>query len=193
MGVNGHAMGTGAPERPQGLIRFFDRLVRRALGDLRLPADGFADYLASLLARFARADQLYAIRDARGRRIDSVVGLRLEAERAWDFAAPDFDPFRERRIRQQIGDYTLFMTGVFREHVERQAATALYVREGREAYRVVADFERSALHREARLFAALAQEFERYAGALSYMKRVYLRPAGTPAPLWPLLRLLADW
>ena len=114
MGSERQAMGTGAPERPQGLIRFFDRLVRRALGDLRLPTDGLADYLASLLARFARTDQLYAIRDARGRRIDSVVGLRLEAERAWDFAAPDFDPFRERRIRQQIGDYTLFMTGVFR-------------------------------------------------------------------------------
>jgi len=32
-------------------------------------------------------------------------------------------------------DYTLFMTGVFREHVERLAVTGYYQHEGRRAYR----------------------------------------------------------
>jgi hypothetical protein len=185
-------MATRDPVRLHGLAGFFDCLVRRALGDLRVPGEGLAPYLALLLARFPRTDQLYALRDAAGRRIDSVVGLRLEAERAWAFDAPDFDPFRERRVRQHIGDYTLFMTGVFREHIERQSATGFYVREGRRAYQAVADFERSALRPEARLFGRLADEFERYAGALSYMKRVYLRPADTPPSFQPVLRLLAE-
>lgn len=188
-------MATREPVRLQGLTAFFDRLVRRTLGDLRVPSEGLAEYLATMLARFARTDQLYAVRDAAGRRIDSVVGLRLEAERAWAFDAPDFDPFRERRVCQQIGDYTLFMTGVFREHVERRAATRFYVREGQRAYQAVADFERAALRPEARLFGTLALEFEHYAGALSYMKRVYLRPGNTPASLQPTLvswRTLAD-
>ena len=104
-------MATGDPVRTPGLARFFERVVRQALGDLRLGGPAEGAYLAALLTRFARTDELYAIRDAAGRPLDSVAGLLIEAERAWDFQAPDFDPFRERRIRQHVGDYALFMTG----------------------------------------------------------------------------------
>ncbi len=186
-------MATREPSGAPGLTRFFGRLVRQALGDLRLPSEAIADYLTALLARFARTEQLYAIRDAAGRPLDAVAELLIEAERAWTFDAPDFNPFRERTVRQHIGDYTLFMTGIFREHVEWRASTDFYVHEGRRAYRAVADFERSALRREARLFGALATEFEAYAGALAYLKRVYLRPAAPPPALQPVLRLLTEW
>jgi hypothetical protein len=184
---------TRDPATPPALMRFFDRLVRQALGDLRLGGDRVAEYLAALLTRFARADELYAIRDAEGRRLDSVTALLLEAERAWDFRAPDFDPFRERRVRQHIGDYSLFMTGLFRERVERRAGAAFYVRQGQRAYQAVAEFERSALHPEARLFAALATGFEPYAAALGYMKRTYFRPSAVPPGLHATLRLLGEW
>ena len=138
-------MATGDPPRTPGLARFFERVVRQALGDLRLGGPTEGAYLAALLTRFARTDELYAIRDAAGRPLDSVAGLLIEAERAWDFQAPDFDPFRERRVRQHVGDYALFMTGLFREHVERRAGAAYYIRQGQRAYQAVADFERSAL------------------------------------------------
>jgi hypothetical protein len=186
-------MATGDPTRTPGLARFFERVVRQALDDLRLggPAEGV--YLAALLTRFARTEELYAIRDAVGRPLDSVAGLLIEAERAWDFRAPDFDPFRERRVRQHVGDYALFMTGLFREHVERRAGAQYYVRQGQRAYQAVADFERSALRPDARLFSALAAGFERYAAALAYLKRVYFRPADTPPALQPMLRLLTQW
>jgi len=179
--------------RPPGLARFFERVVRQALGDLRLGGPTEGAYLAALLARFARADELYAIRDAADRPLDSVAGLLIEAERAWDFRAPDFDPFRERRVRQHVGDYALFMTGLFREHVERRVGAAYYIRQGQRAYQAVADFERSALRPEARLFAALAAGFERYAAALAYLKRVYFRPDDLPSSLQPVLRLLTQW
>src|SRR4029450_11142015 len=123
-------MATGAPPPPPGLARFFERVVRQALGDLRLGGPTEGAYLAALLTRSPRADELYAIRDAAGRPLDSVAGLLIEAERAWDFQAPDFDPFRERRVRQHVGDYALFMTGLFREHVERRGGAAYYIREG---------------------------------------------------------------
>jgi hypothetical protein len=186
-------MGPGEPPKNPALARFFDRVVRQALGDLQLGSEVIAGYLAALLTRFARAEELYAIRDAAGRPLDSVTALLLEAERAWDFRAPDFDPFRERRVRQHIGDYALFMTGLFREHVERRAGAAFYVRQGQRAYEAVADFERSALRPEARLFATLATGFERYAGALGYMKRTYFQPSRSPAALHPVLRLLTEW
>ena len=183
------------PESPvaPSLKRFFDRLVRRSLEDLRMGSDPAADYLAGLLARFARTDQLYALRGAAGERVETVVEMLLEVQRSWEFDQPHFDPFRERDVRQHIGDYTLFMTGLFREHVERRASTGFYVREGKRAYQVVAAFERSALKPDARLFAALADRFEGYAKALSYMKRVYLWPPGSPPELQPVLRLIREW
>jgi len=186
-------MATGDPTRTASLARFFERVVRQALGDLRLGGPVEGAYLAALLTRFARTEELYAIRDAVGRPLDSVAGLLIEAERAWDFRAPDFDPFRERRIRQHVGDYALFMTGLFREHVERRAGATCYVRQGQRAYQAVADFERSALRPEAGLFAALAAGFERYAAALAYLRRVYFRPADSPPALQPMLRLLTQW
>ena len=170
-------MATGDPVRTPGLARFFERVVRQALGDLRLGGPAEGAYLAALLTRFARTDELHLIRDAAGRPLDSVAGLLIEAERAWDFRAPDFDPFRERRIRQHVGDYALFMTGVFREHVERRAGASYSVRQGQRAYQAVADFERSALRPEAPLFSALAAGFEENAEALAYLKRVYCCPA----------------
>jgi hypothetical protein len=175
------------------LKRFFDRLVRRSLDDLRMGGDPVADYLAGVLTRFARTDQLYAVRGAAGQPLGSVVEMLLEVQRSWEFDQPHFDPFRERDVRQHIGDYTLFMTGIFREHVERRASTGFYVREGKRAYQVVADFERSALKPDARLFAALADRFEGYVYALQYMKRVHLRPLEGPAALHAALRLLAEW
>ena len=175
------------------LRSFFDRLVRRSLGDLRLASEPVAGYIGALLARFARTDQLYALRGAAGQRLETVVDLLLEIQRAWSLDRPDADPFRERELRQQIGDYTLFMTGIFPEQVAHRATTGLYVREGKRAYRVVADFERAALKPDARLFAALSAEFESYAAALRYMRRVYLPQADAPPSVQPTLRLLTQW
>ena len=186
-------MATGDPARTPSLARFFERVVRQALGDLRLGGPAEGAYLAALLTRFASTDEFYRIRDAAGRPLDSVAGLLIEAERAWDFRAPDFDPFRERRVRQHVGDYALFMTGLFREHVERRASAAYYVRQGQRAYQAVADFERSALRPEASLFGTLAAGFERYAAALAYLRRVYFRPGDAPAAFQPVLRLLTQW
>jgi hypothetical protein len=186
-------MPTGEPARTPGLARFFERVVGQALGDLGLGGPAERAYLAALLTRFARTDEVLAIRDAAGRPVDSVTGLLIEAERAWDFRAPDFDPFRERRVRQHVGDYALFMTGLFREHVERRTGAAYYVRQGQRAYEAVAAFERSARRPQASVFGALAAGFERYAAALAYVKRVYFRPADSPAALQPVLRLLTQW
>lgn len=172
------------------LTRFFGQRIRRSLADLGIPSETVAGYLGTLLARFVPADQLYAIRDAAGWRLDSIAELLREAERTWDFRAADFNPLRERDVRQHIGDYALFMCGLFPERVARWASTDLYLRAGQHAYRVVADFERAALRPDARLFATLAAGFAQYAAALAYMRRVYLRPAEAPVALRAAVRWL---
>ena len=52
--------------------------------------------------------------------------MLLDIERSWE-GSPGFEPEREVTVRRHIGDYTLFMTGVFRERVERVASPATTV------------------------------------------------------------------
>jgi hypothetical protein len=100
---------------PPALKRFFDRVVRRSFGDLTIRDEVAADYLADLLTRFARTENLYPISVATGERLES-----------W-------------------------------------------------------------------LFRTLSDRFEGFAGALSYMRKVYFRPELNP-PSLPFFRQLAtEW
>jgi hypothetical protein len=72
------------------------------------------------------------------------------------------------------------MLGLFREHVERLDVVTYYEMEGRRAYRFLAELGRADGDADAALFARLAMGFERYAGALAYMRRVYFRETALP-------------
>ena len=122
------------PSSPPTLKRFFDRVVRRSFGDLALSDDPAADYLSDLLTRFARTDTLYPPSVFSPQRLESVAELLLEIQRVWDVDSPGFNPVRERELRRHIGDYTLFMTGIFRERVEHLSVTGYYIREGKRSY-----------------------------------------------------------
>jgi hypothetical protein len=167
------------------LRRFFDRAVRAAFADLSLSHDPAAPYLADLLARFARVEQLHP-RGVAVPRLETVADMLLEIGAAWQSDAPGFSPGREVDVRRHIGDYTLFMTGVFRERVERVASTGYYVDQGRRAYRFVSEHDRAALRPGAPMFRRLADRFEHYAGALDYARRVYFTDHFDEwgAPIW---------
>lgn len=176
------------------LPRFFDRVTRRSFHDLALDDPPVMRYLTDLLTRFARAEALHAVRDLPGRRLDIVADSLLAIQRAWQWDSPDFMPEAEHALRRHIGDYTLFMTGVFREHVERLAVIDYYVHEGRLSYRFVAETARAGGRTDAPLYRRLSDRFEHYAGALSYARKVYFRsdqwPPGT-RPDDPVFRALA--
>jgi len=173
--------------------RFFDRVVRRSFGDLALRDDSAADYLSDLLTRFARTENLYPTSPVTVQRLESVAELLLEIYRAWDVDSPHFNPIRERELRRHIGDYTLFMTGLFRERVEHLSVTGYYIREGKRSYRFVSEHDRADARSQARLFGALADRFEGYAGVLTYMRKVYFRPEHE-LPDFPFFRqLITAW
>jgi hypothetical protein len=157
------------------LPRFFEKVTRQSFHDLALDDPPVAQYLADLLTRFARTEALHAVRELPTRRLDTVADSLLEIQRAWTWGSPEFNPEAERTLRRHIGDYTLFMTGVFREHVERLAVVGYYEHEGRRAYRFVSETARAGGRAEAPLFRRLSERFEQYAGALSYARKVYLR------------------
>jgi hypothetical protein len=170
------------------LRRFFGRAVQASFRDLSLRDEPVAGYLADLLTRFVRTDNLLPTGIAMPR-LERVVDLLLEAQAAWDESAWHFGPEREVSIRRHLGDYTLFMTGVFRERVERLASTGYYVAQGRRAYRFVSEHGRASsrprAHDTAPVYARLAERFEDYAWALDYTRRVHFRDA----PAHPFFRL----
>ena len=171
------------------LPRFFDRVTRQSFRDLALDDPPVARYLTDLLTRFARAEALYTLHELPTRRLDTVADSLLAVPEMWDLDAPDFNPGVEPVIRRHIGDYTLFMTGVFRDHVERLAVIGYYEREGRRAYRFVSETARAGGVEDAPLFRRLSDRFEQYAGALTYASKVYFRSPGWP-PDDPVVRAL---
>ncbi|HID94757.1 MAG TPA: hypothetical protein EYP53_01690 [Candidatus Latescibacteria bacterium] len=99
------------PER-HPLRVLFDRLTQKWFRAIGLRDHGVTSYTSNLLADFVHIDNLYRIRNATGRRLYEVAELLSEA-----------DPHktglqREREIRKHIGDYTLFILGLFPESLE---------------------------------------------------------------------------
>jgi hypothetical protein len=121
-----------------------------------------ADYMAELLIDFTRTDQLYKIRDATGRRLDDVAEMLIESNPVLEAASFD----REREVRKHIGDYTLFLTGLFPEHLKRPHRSVRldyfvdYVKAGKESYTIVSKFDQFECRRVAPLFRQLADNFE---------------------------------
>jgi hypothetical protein len=167
------------------LRNFFDRAIRASFHDLALAEDEpAARYLADLLTRFVRTENVYPSGSALPR-LETVVDMLLEIQAAWQDDSPHFKPEYELTVRQHIGDYTLFMTGVFRERVERLSSTGYYISQGKRAYRFVSEHARARAAGGTPPFRRLAERFESYAGALDYARRVHFHDG----PGHPFLRL----
>jgi hypothetical protein len=84
---------------------------------------------------------------------------------------------REWEVRKDIGDYTLFLTGMFPEYVATLPRRGLrldrsidYVKAGKESYRIVAAFDQFEYPQVAPLFRRLAEEFESCVYGLNRVK-----------------------
>jgi len=150
------------------LRRFFDQAVRASFKDLAITDEPAATYLADLLTRFARTENLFPPGVALPR-LETVIDMLLDVQSAWE---ENFQPEHEVSVRRHIGDYTMFMTGVFRERVERLASHAFYVAQGKRAYHFVSEHAR-ATQRAAPPYHRLAEHFESFASALDYTRRVH--------------------
>ena len=169
----------------EGLRRFFAGMVRPSFGVLGLGSGELADYVTDLLTRFTRTDELYRLRNARGEKLESIAEMLVELMRTWESETP-YSHTRDVEIRQHCGDYALFMSGIFRTHVEGESLLAYYLTEGESAYRIVGEHLQMTFAQGAVLYRSLAAEFERLSGALDYMRKVYMRPemhTGTYAEL----------
>lgn len=168
-------MGIAIPEH-HPLRQLFGALTERSFTEkLGWPDVRVTEYVSNLLVDFAHVDGLYAIKDAGAERVDTVVGLLYESEVLLE--ARSFD--REREVHQHIGDFTLFMAGLFPEYLRRLKSSGLiyhpdflvdYMKTGKRSYGIVAESLSMEPQADTPVFRALADNFELCVTGLGFIR-----------------------
>jgi hypothetical protein len=106
---------------------------------------------------------------------------------------------RERDVHKHIGDFTLFMTGIFPEYVRRlrtskavlnRDALVDYIKTGKRSYWIVSEHTYGAYSETSPLFRKLSKDFELCVFGLGYV-RDDLERLKEPE-FWRIAELLAD-
>jgi hypothetical protein len=145
---------------------FFQQAVRNSYeGKLGLHDPDVTGYVARLLCEFSEADNLYRVRDEMGRPIAELEEM-LNAADPVHGTASSFDA--ERALRKHIGDYALFVAGMYPEATESHRRLRRHypsleelIQAGKESYFIVSQFNLFEYEQEAPLFARLSDRFER--------------------------------
>ncbi len=172
------------PNGPQPIHRFFSGLTEYTfhtrLGVVDPP---LVDYVSDLLTRFVRSDALTRVRDSRGRHIEHVAEMLLEAEQRVGEA--------KRELHRHIGDFTLFWTGLYPESVARKREASIdclvdYQEQGKHAYWVASRIETGDdVCPPASVLERLSCRFELCAYGLQEIRREWERrdDNDTPSPI----------
>lgn len=152
------------PNHPLEL--FFQQAVRNSYeGKLGLNDPDVTAYVARLLCEFSESENLYKVRDEMGRPIEELTEM-IEAADPVNGTATSFDA--ERALRKHIGDYSLFVAGMYPEAMgsnrrrrHHQPSLGELIHAGKESYYIVSQFNLFEYEQEAPLFARLADGFER--------------------------------
>ena len=172
------------------LQRFFLKMVRQSFWQLGIYDATVAGYVAEVLADFARADNLYKFRGRGGRSVDSMAEVLAQRSSG---GADESDVLRERSRRKYAGDYALFMSGIFRKHVEGSGALDYYLHEGSRSYWTVSELDLSLYRTGYFLYQELSKKFEYYSGALDYTRKAYFAAAPGEDPFAGFVRQIEGW
>ena len=167
------------------LEAFFKQAVRNSYeGKLGLNDPEVTGYVAHLLCEFSEAKNFYKVRDRRGHPIEELEAM-IDASDPVNGSAPSFDA--ERTLRKYIGDYSLFVGGMYpeavapgrRRHGPRPNLYEL-IRTGKESYYIVSQFNLFEYEQEAPLFARLSDWFERCMLGLTLVREDLFRRKAPP-------------
>jgi hypothetical protein len=144
---------------------FFQQMVRNSYaGKLGMHDVEINRYVARLLCEFSESDKLYRVRDENGRPLQSLEEMVRAADPVHGTAS-SFDA--ERAVRKHIGDYALFVSGMYPESMDPhrrrhgQQSFEELVRTGKESYYIVSQFDLEEYAEEAPMFARLSGWFDR--------------------------------
>lgn len=129
------------------------------------------DYLSELLSRFVHIDAVYRLANAKGRRLEEVAEMMIEAE------AMPAEGRTRREVYRHIGDFTLFWTGVYPEALQRLRSALSkdqfvdYCAQGKRSYYIASTFDDDPYAEEAPVLRRLSQDFELCAYGLNQVRR----------------------
>jgi hypothetical protein len=169
---------------------FFSNVIRQSFWQLGINDATVVGYVADVLTDFAKSDNLYRMRASGGRKVESVV--EMLADRSSE-AADESQILRERSVRKYVGDYALFMSGIFRSYVEGRGYLQYYISEGSRSYWTVSELDLSLYRTGFILFQELSKKFEYYSGALDYTRKAYFAPEPGEDPFAGFLRQVEGW
>ena len=161
---------------------YFYVLARRVLRDVGITDRKLCDYVASLLETFSRVNGLQAphVSEERGRQYVSDMLIALtRATSAQAFL-----------LRAHVGNYSLFLTGIFHENTQRRSLRgapdlAFYEQVGRTNFQLVAAHDTARRCELSDVYEELADRFREVRLALNRLSDSLLNLDETPAALLP--------
>ena len=144
-------------------------------------------YVARLLCEFSEAENLYKFRDEMGHPIEELEKMMAAADPVYG-SADSFD--EERALRKYIGDYALFVAGMYPEAMGSSRRLRRHfptlgdlIRAGKESYFIVSQFNLFEYEQEAPLFARLSDRFERCILGLTLVREELAPKKALPPPV----------
>ncbi len=158
------------------LRRLFGALTEKSFTEhLGWPDLNVTDYVTNLLVEFTHIDRLYRVRNQQGEQVEALVGLLYESEVLQGAQSLE----QERDVHRHIGDFTLFMAGIFPEYLRRLKTAGLiyhkdflvdYVKTGKRSYGIVAQLEDQPDAAGPPLYRKLSENFELCVTGLGFVR-----------------------
>ncbi len=164
--------------RTSAIRRFFAGLTEYAFeARLGVANPALVDYVAELLVRFVRSDELYRLRSVRGQRLVQVADMLAEAQMREGPA--------RRQVHRHIGDFTLFWTGMYPEAIREMRGPQKkdyfidYCQQGKRAYHIAATIDTEREEQAPRdVLERLSRQFELCVYGLGEIRREWERSDG---------------
>ena len=167
-------------------------VVRHAMMRLGESDRGLADYVASVLVHFGVAGRATRIAEHDDEIYDTLAGLCEDLD--------DPDGRRSFLVRQHLGNYALWLSGLFPDWIEqrrwRRGGPHLeyYEEVGRRGFQLAADHRLAQQHGLTPLFSGAAERFGKLRVALNQVSDVLLFPQrSTPERLMRQVRDETRW
>lgn len=181
---------------PQGAVSSFPLfayvMIRHALRNVGEDDRGIADYVSSIVIHFGLAQRAFRIADSDDQTYSTLVDLAHDVD--------DPDARRSFLVRTHLGNYALWVSGLFPDYVEqrrwrRGGPDLEYFEEmGRQGFQLAADHRLAEQYGLASLYATAAQHFGLLRGALNNVSDSLFFPnVSTPERLMRQVRDEARW
>lgn len=161
---------------------YFYILLRHVLKETGFNDRNVTDYLASLLETFSQTARMKSPTDSQANPIQYVSDMLIALQKA--------SPVQSFLIRAHVGNYSLFITGIFHDTVQHRSQrgapdVSFYEDVGRSNYRVAAGHQIARSCALSEVFETLADGFHDVRLALNRLSDSLLHIDSAPASFLP--------